>query len=414
MQFSGQERRTAFSVWLRTGRWPRAEAVRNVEVKFNPWHDARDGRFTFAGAGGYFAAGGTQATNRRKQDVPPYVGDPTQPVISNTEEIYAWAARERSKYINHPNHLAHFKRIAQRVEELKRDLAKAAADKPNIDKPGTSNPEQDNSEAGESGTEKPKPNGSGKTGGFLDGLGEGLYDSGKEAVTGLYTLVTTNPLTTVTNLGRGLAGAFDTAIEAEDTPAYVQFNRAVNSVTNASAHDWGYGLGKTGGNAVLALAPGVAAARISTIVRAGRVEAVILPKGRPKVIWVDETPTFKGREKVRAKAYNDSARGARSNILTKKGQAPALERTMPDGKKRRVKFDGVDHDHVYGYVMIDRKWSVTMRPKVKDQARRQSEILAQHDLIGIWEVPSKYQQSRAIKIMRELGITNIKIRVVKP
>ena len=31
-----------------------------VEMKFNPWHDEEDGRFTFAGQGRYFPAGGTR------------------------------------------------------------------------------------------------------------------------------------------------------------------------------------------------------------------------------------------------------------------------------------------------------------------------------------------------------------------
>jgi filamentous hemagglutinin len=42
----------------------------------------------------------------------------------------------------------------------------------------------------------------------------------------------------------------------------------------------------------------------------------------------------------RARDYNDSATGARSNPATQSGQAPALERTMPDGSTRLVKFDG--------------------------------------------------------------------------
>ena len=45
---------TAFSVWLRTGR--RVEDL-PIEVKFNPWHDREDGRFTFVGQGNYFPRG---------------------------------------------------------------------------------------------------------------------------------------------------------------------------------------------------------------------------------------------------------------------------------------------------------------------------------------------------------------------
>ncbi len=45
---------TAFSIWLRTGR--RVEPA-PIEVKFNPWHDQEDGRFTFVGQGNYFPRG---------------------------------------------------------------------------------------------------------------------------------------------------------------------------------------------------------------------------------------------------------------------------------------------------------------------------------------------------------------------
>lgn len=51
------ERRRAFSVWLRTGRLPVAHGADGRELKFNPWHDPRDGRFTFAGTGKYYAQG---------------------------------------------------------------------------------------------------------------------------------------------------------------------------------------------------------------------------------------------------------------------------------------------------------------------------------------------------------------------
>jgi LysM repeat protein len=47
---------TAFSLYLRTGRRVVPPAV---EVKFNPWHDEENGRFTFAGQGRYFGAGGS-------------------------------------------------------------------------------------------------------------------------------------------------------------------------------------------------------------------------------------------------------------------------------------------------------------------------------------------------------------------
>ncbi|WP_353888515.1 DNA/RNA non-specific endonuclease [uncultured Sphingomonas sp.] len=45
------ERRRAFSIWLRTGRFPFVPNADGVELKFNPWHDPGTGRFTFVGAG---------------------------------------------------------------------------------------------------------------------------------------------------------------------------------------------------------------------------------------------------------------------------------------------------------------------------------------------------------------------------
>lgn len=58
MQRSMSSERVAFSLYLRTGR---RIAPAAVEVKFNPWHDEEDGRFTFAGQGRYFGAGGYSA-----------------------------------------------------------------------------------------------------------------------------------------------------------------------------------------------------------------------------------------------------------------------------------------------------------------------------------------------------------------
>lgn len=47
---SGEERRRAFAVWLRTGRRP-AATPDGIELKFNPYHDPRNGQFTFAPGG---------------------------------------------------------------------------------------------------------------------------------------------------------------------------------------------------------------------------------------------------------------------------------------------------------------------------------------------------------------------------
>lgn len=43
--------RRGFAVWLRTGRWPAVGAADCIESKFNPYHDPRNGQFTFAPGG---------------------------------------------------------------------------------------------------------------------------------------------------------------------------------------------------------------------------------------------------------------------------------------------------------------------------------------------------------------------------
>lgn len=55
---SDGNQQSAFSHWFRTGKVPRALAPGEVELKFNPWHDPANGRFTFTGAGRNYGAGG--------------------------------------------------------------------------------------------------------------------------------------------------------------------------------------------------------------------------------------------------------------------------------------------------------------------------------------------------------------------
>jgi hypothetical protein len=82
---------------------------------------------------------------------------------------------------------------------------------------------------------------------------------------------------------------------------------------------------------------------------------------------------------------------------------------MPDGSKRPVKFDGIEGEYV-----IDRKWSVNGKPRAVAQILRQSEVLAQHGLVGTWEVPNLAERDVAIKLFKKLKVTNIKVRVVEP
>lgn len=59
----------AFSHWLRSGagRWRSDGSRRALEVKFNPWHDPEDGRFTFVGAGRFFPGGGGGGPSGRQE-----------------------------------------------------------------------------------------------------------------------------------------------------------------------------------------------------------------------------------------------------------------------------------------------------------------------------------------------------------
>lgn len=126
-------------------------------------------------------------------------------------------------------------------------------------------------------------------------------------------------------------------------------------------------------------------------------------KAAGKVTWVDEDAGMSPR----AKAYDDSAMGSRSNVETMKGQAPALTRITPDGETATVRFDGLDGD-----VLIDRKLSVVTTPKVKDQVLRQSQALEQNGLTGRWEVPTQSQADRAARMFDQLGVKNITVKVV--
>lgn len=119
----------------------------------------------------------------------------------------------------------------------------------------------------------------------------------------------------------------------------------------------------------------------------------------PQIGWVTETT----KSQKPWKAYNDAATGAQP------GRAPTLMRTMADGSKRPVKFDGIQGDYV-----IDRKWKVVDAPRARAQLLRQSKVLAEHRLIGTWEVPTPAQKAKALKLFKKMKVTNIHVKVVKP
>jgi hypothetical protein len=64
MDVSVQERRRAFTHWLRTGHLPLSRAPDGLELKFNPYHDPHNGQFTFA-PGGSGSPGNAAVSTRR-------------------------------------------------------------------------------------------------------------------------------------------------------------------------------------------------------------------------------------------------------------------------------------------------------------------------------------------------------------
>ena len=347
---------------------PSALGPDGLELKFNPWHDPADGRFTFAGAGRHDGSTQTDTTSARNDRArsgsgrAPSLGDSYTSLTAKPPK--AETPRARSLTGDDPKSV---ERRSAKVQSTRIPEARPG---------GQPNPVAE----------------------FVGGVGQGLYDVGEGTVAGFHAALTTNPVTTVRNAGRGIAAMIDTAIAAEDTPAHIQVSRAASAVANASARDIGRAAGKVAGNVALAVAPGAALSKAAALRRL----AIARPRitfDPPQIGWVKETT----KSKKPWKPYNDSAPGARA------GQAPTLMRTMPNGSKRPVKFDGIQGDY-----MVDRKWAVVNRPRSRAQILRQSEVLAQHRLIGTWEVPTPVEKTKALKLLKQMSITNIHVKVLKP
>nr|WP_269747844.1 DNA/RNA non-specific endonuclease [Sphingomonas sp. TDK1] len=97
------EQRRAFAIWLRTGRHVRRDEGDVIEVKFNPWHDPSDGRFTFAGTGSTAKGGAGVAGQGKRKRVPRYGDDPKLKPIASLEEADAWRATELAKHPGDPD-----------------------------------------------------------------------------------------------------------------------------------------------------------------------------------------------------------------------------------------------------------------------------------------------------------------------
>ena len=328
IRLSDDKHRKAFSWWLRTGQLPSAIGPDGLELKFNPWHDPTNGRFTSAGAGQHYDG----------------IGDPVNGASDRLSVADSHASgigqRDRSRLASRPQ--TGKVRAGGGERALQRATLGMQARRIKRSRPGD------------------RPNAIVE---FIGGTGEGLYEVGKETVTGVRVTPTTNPVTTLRNMTNGIAGMIDAAIAAEDAPASVHASRAAAAVANASARDIGHATGAVAGNVALTVAPGAAAAKISAL-RSLRMMRSRRTYDPLQIGWVKETI----RSDKPWKAYNDSATGSRP------GQAPTLMRTMPDGSRRPVKFDGFDGDY-----MTDRKWKVVDAPRARAQLVRQSEVLAEYD-----------------------------------
>jgi hypothetical protein len=71
MDSSASAQRRTFSHWLRTGRLPRPRAADGRELKFNPYHDPDNGRFTFAPGGPRSLASVVVSAKRRPKNSAP-------------------------------------------------------------------------------------------------------------------------------------------------------------------------------------------------------------------------------------------------------------------------------------------------------------------------------------------------------
>ena len=221
VQTSGSSERNAFSRWLRTGKVPSALSPDGLELKFNPWHDPADGRFTFAGAGRRYGAGGVDAA-----------GGENSRASASTGSVSALGKRSRLQTA--PLAIAGTSPAGAPAGKDRRPVKRALL---------TLQPKR--IEGRLSGNQLNPLNE------FVGGVGEGLYYVGQGTVAEVHAARTTNPATTVRNAGREIAGMIDAVIAAEDTPARIQVSLAASAVANASARDIGKGCWErcTGGSA---------------------------------------------------------------------------------------------------------------------------------------------------------------------
>jgi hypothetical protein len=127
------------------------------------------------------------------------------------------------------------------------------------------------------------------------------------------------------------------------------------------------------------------------------------------VSWVDEGGNIRagGSPGMRPDAYlhQSSVRGARSNALTGRGQAPYLSFTDEAGNVVGAKFDGAK-----GMDLVDRKMNPVFSAKAVDQATRQAAVARHYGLNAVWELPTADAVAAANRFMQTNGITGIVVR----
>lgn len=327
--------RKAFSYWLRTGRLPAVRSAAGLELKFNPWHDPEDGRFTFANTGDYHPRGSGGGAKARR----PRAG-PTPKSQPSSDDLVITAQRQ----------------TVSDIEALS-DQEFDAFERATKERRWTER--RENAEIHE-------------------------YVRLKKAVEA--------------RRRREKAGERDWEQQGRDFALLYGKEAAMQAAGGAA------------GRFVIAPAVRAAAPVLERLVRP-QAYARKLAERRPlpapsRPLWSDEGATMDEA----AQRYNDGAAGARSNLITKRSQAPGLYRTTETGKKKLVRFDGHEDD-AYP-LMTDRKRNIFFTKKSKGQALRQSAALRENHIRGRWEVPNKAVQKKARKLLRDLDIDNIDVKVV--
>lgn len=325
--------RRAFSYWLRTGRLPAVRSAAGLELKFNPWHDPEDGRFTFANTGNYHPRGSSGGAKARR----PRNG-PTPKSQPSSDDLVITAQRQTVSDI-------------EALSDQEFDAFERAA------KERRWTERRENAEIHE-------------------------FVRLKKAVEA--------------RRRRETAGERDWEQQGKDFARLY----AEGVATQAA--------GSVLGKFVVAPAVRAVAPRIERLVRPqayARKLAERAPRPQPETAWLNENASMRPD----ARKYNDSAPGARFDPVTGRTQAPSLYRTLPNGKRRAVRFDGQRPD--VPWVFIDRKLNIHSKGSL-EQALRQSAALRENNAIAHWQVPSQAVQRKARKLLAKAGIDNIYVTVV--